>query len=276
MAGNGLRQPVHAGDVAALVRQLAAGVGSGHESPVETLALGAARRYAFRLSGVRAPNRLERRNRRKAGANAGLADRTGASAGPSLRPVARRPPRPWSRASASTLWSTTLSRANSWAGIHDRSDHEAIDLRTGPGADLGLPYAHARPTSYLEMPSVPNDSKALYEQVTAVLEDDRFRAAIQRALGLSTPVPENLEFKVPEGDQMLAHSLAHHGNAAIALSQYFNIAIQQFNCFRQIAEHGFADPPEKLQVLDFACGYGRLLRFLTAWLPLGNVHGAEI
>lgn len=130
--------------------------------------------------------------------------------------------------------------------------------------------------SYLETPFVPNDSKALNEQVVTVLEDDRFRASVQRALGLSNPAAGRLAFKVPEGDQMLAHSLAHHRDAAIALSQYFNISIQQFNCFRQIAEHGFADPPEKLQVLDFACGYGRLLRFLAAWLPIRNVRGAEI
>jgi len=40
IAGNGLRQPVHADDLAALVRQLAAGSGSERGSPVETLSLG--------------------------------------------------------------------------------------------------------------------------------------------------------------------------------------------------------------------------------------------
>lgn len=120
------------------------------------------------------------------------------------------------------------------------------------------------------------DSNALNEQVAVVLNDARFRAAVQRAHGISSPAAGGLEFKVPEGDQMLAHSLAHHRDAAIALSQYFNISIQQFNCFRQIAEHGFVDLPQNLQVLDFACGYGRLLRFLAAWLPILNIRGAEI
>ena len=123
---------------------------------------------------------------------------------------------------------------------------------------------------------MPNDSQKLNKQVAELLEDDRFRAAVRRTLGLSDHITEGLEFKVPAGDQMLAHSLAHHRDAAVALSQYFNISIQQFNCFRQIAESGFDDPPEKLRVLDFACGYGRLLRFMAAWLPQRNIRGAEI
>lgn len=120
------------------------------------------------------------------------------------------------------------------------------------------------------------DTRTLNTQVDELLDDPRFRAAVQRALGLSEHIADGLRFAVPEGDQMLAHSLAHHRNAAIALSQYFNISIQQFNCFRQIAEWAFDDPPENLRVLDFACGYGRLLRFLVAWLPKNNIHGAEI
>lgn len=109
-----------------------------------------------------------------------------------------------------------------------------------------------------------------------MLESQLFRSAVARALGPGNRIAEKLEFRVPSADQMLAHSLAHHGDAAIALSQYFNISIQQYNCFRQIAETAFERPPEKLRILDFACGYGRLLRFLAAWLPGQNLLGAEI
>lgn len=127
----------------------------------------------------------------------------------------------------------------------------------------------------MEPSPVPTDSPALNEQVAELLADERFRGAVRRTLGLSKDVTDRLEFRVHENDQMLAHSLAHHQDAAIALSQYFNISIQQFNCFRQVAESGFENP-ENLQVLDFACGYGRLLRFLAAWLPRANIRGAEI
>lgn len=122
---------------------------------------------------------------------------------------------------------------------------------------------------------MPADSPTLNGQVADLLGDERFRDAVRRTLGLSSDVADSLEFAVHENDQMLAHSLAHHRDAAIALSQYFNISIQQFNCFRQVAESGF-DNPENLQILDFACGYGRLLRFLAAWLPKSNIRGAEI
>lgn len=122
---------------------------------------------------------------------------------------------------------------------------------------------------------MPADPPALNAQVAELLGDDRFRGAVRRALGLPDDVADRLEFRVHENDQMLAHSLAHHRDAAIALSQYFNISIQQFNCFRQVAESGFENP-ENLQILDFACGYGRLLRFLAAWLPKHNIRGAEI
>jgi len=119
-------------------------------------------------------------------------------------------------------------------------------------------------------------SQELDHQVAALLGDARFRAAVRRALNLPDRVTDNLVFEVPGEDQMLAHSLAHHRDAALALSQYFSISIQQFNCFRQIAEGGFEGRPENLRVLDFACGYGRLLRFMAAWLPKNNLHGAEI
>jgi len=122
---------------------------------------------------------------------------------------------------------------------------------------------------------MPTDSPALNKQVAEILGDDRFRDAVKRAVGLSSDFADRLEFRIHANDQMLTHSLVHHQDAAIALSQYYNISIQQFNCFRQIAESGF-EHPENLQILDFACGYGRLLRFLVAWLPNHNIRGAEI
>ena len=64
-------------------------------------------------------------------------------------------------------------------------------------------------------------------------------------------------------DQMLAHSLLHHGRADLALSQYFAISLQQQRLLGDIIDaqgHRTTD----LTLLDFACGYGRLLRLSSS------------
>jgi len=75
--------------------------------------------------------------------------------------------------------------------------------------------------------------------------------------------------------QMLAHSLRAHGDANLAVSQYFAVALQQYHVVRQLIERLF-DRPGEIDFLDFACGYGRLLRFLVHMLPGGRIHAAEI
>jgi len=75
--------------------------------------------------------------------------------------------------------------------------------------------------------------------------------------------------------QMLAHSLRTHGDANRAVSQYFAVALQQYQVVRQLLQRLF-DRPQSVELLDFACGYGRLLRFLVHSLPGENIHAAEI
>lgn len=65
------------------------------------------------------------------------------------------------------------------------------------------------------------------------------------------------------GDQMLLHSLRQHRDAGAAFAQYFNIALQQHAAARQLMRGAFGDDTGDVDVLDFACGYGRLLRFLS-------------
>jgi SAM-dependent methyltransferase len=65
------------------------------------------------------------------------------------------------------------------------------------------------------------------------------------------------------GDQMLLHSLRQHRDAGAAFSQYFNIALQQHAAARQLMRAAFGAGAGDVDVLDFACGYGRLLRFLS-------------
>jgi SAM-dependent methyltransferase len=65
------------------------------------------------------------------------------------------------------------------------------------------------------------------------------------------------------GDQMLLHSLRQHRDAGAAFAQYFNVALQQHAAARQLMRAAFAADAGDVDVLDFACGYGRLLRFLS-------------
>jgi SAM-dependent methyltransferase len=61
---------------------------------------------------------------------------------------------------------------------------------------------------------------------------------------------------------MLLHSLRHHRDAGAAVSQYFNVALQQHFAARQVLDALFPLGPAPVDVLDFACGFGRLIRFL--------------
>jgi len=75
--------------------------------------------------------------------------------------------------------------------------------------------------------------------------------------------------------QMLEFSLRHHQDAALSVSQYFAVALQQYHIMRQISRRVFGEN-DNLRVLDFACGYGRLLRFLIHSLPPEQIWASDI
>src|SRR4051812_31135451 len=68
---------------------------------------------------------------------------------------------------------------------------------------------------------------------------------------------------IQSGDQMLLHSLKQHCDAGAAFAQCFNIALQQRAAARQLMRAAFGAGAGDIDVLDFACGYGRLLRVLS-------------
>jgi SAM-dependent methyltransferase len=106
-------------------------------------------------------------------------------------------------------------------------------------------------------------SAALFAEVTAMCAEPRCkRIVLGHAADLAALPPARMNGTIHPRDQMLLHSLAQHRDAGAAFSQYFGVALQQYDAARQImrAMFGAADDP---QVLDFACGYGRLLRFLS-------------
>src|ERR1700687_2139987 len=85
-----------------------------------------------------------------------------------------------------------------------------------------------------------------------------------------------LNTRIHSDDPMLWHSLRHHQEANRSVSQYFNVALQQHNALQQVLRSFFASDLESRTILDFACGHGRNLRFLTLAAPAGRVWGCDI
>lgn len=86
---------------------------------------------------------------------------------------------------------------------------------------------------------------------------------------------QDLSTEIHAGCQMLEFSLRHHQDAALSVSQYFGVALQQYQTVRQIIDCVFGRQQE-LTMLDFACGYGRLLRFLVHSMDRQRIWAAEI
>jgi SAM-dependent methyltransferase len=87
---------------------------------------------------------------------------------------------------------------------------------------------------------------------------------------------DRLNTDIHPRDQMLLHSLQHHRDADIALSQYFNISLQQHAAAMQVFRSFFDSADRSVSVLDFACGYGRLLRLLRLSLPTEQLWASEV
>lgn len=119
---------------------------------------------------------------------------------------------------------------------------------------------------------------SLLEQSRAVCASTEFKTAVLACC------PElrgkidagDLNTTIHSNDQMFTHSLQQHQDAGAAQSQYFNISLQQFNAMRQIQQHFFGSNNDDISVLDFACGYGRLLRFLSLAVPRENLFASEL
>ena len=118
----------------------------------------------------------------------------------------------------------------------------------------------------------------LLERVHAMCADPFFRDVVRRHCGYLPKelTADALNLTIHPDDQMLLHSLRHHSDANAAFSQYFNVAMQQYHAFQQVLHGLFPGETDRVQVLDFACGYGRLLRFLSLSLPRSNLWAAEI
>lgn len=120
--------------------------------------------------------------------------------------------------------------------------------------------------------------EALVGSANRKAADERFRASVWRHCAHRlTGVPiERMRSAIQPADQMLRHSLAHFREENRSLSQYYNVALQQYNSAWQLLRYFHPDPARPLEVLDFACGYGRLLRFLSLSVAPATLWAAEI
>ena len=118
---------------------------------------------------------------------------------------------------------------------------------------------------------------ALVVSANKIAQDERFRETVWRhcAYRSHDETIARLKTGIHYNDQMLRHSLKHFHAENPSLSQYFNVALQQHNAVQQILRALF-DHPKQIDVLDFACGYGRLLRFLRLSIPPERIWAAEI
>ena len=122
-----------------------------------------------------------------------------------------------------------------------------------------------------------NDARLL-RQARLLCDDPYFRGVVWghgAHLGDAAQAAR-FDASIHAGDQMLLHSLKHHRDANASFSQYFNVALQQHDAAQQVLRALFPGKSQDVSVLDFACGYGRLLRFLSLGLPRVNLHGAEV
>ena len=120
--------------------------------------------------------------------------------------------------------------------------------------------------------------QSLLDELNAMCGDDRCRRIVLDHCPGIDPAAATGAFnaRIHPRDQMLLHSLRHHRDAGAAFSQYFGIALQQYGSARQIMQILFGGAAGDIDVLDFACGYGRLLRFLGLAMPSSRIWASEL
>jgi len=119
---------------------------------------------------------------------------------------------------------------------------------------------------------------ALLADIDAMTADAGFRrVVVDHARSVDANVDASrFRAAIHPRDPMLLHSLAEHRDAGAALSQYFQIALQQHAAAMQILHAAFGDDLASIDALDFACGHGRLLRFLSLSLPPDHIYASDL
>ncbi len=131
---------------------------------------------------------------------------------------------------------------------------------------------------FLEQGRMTQAGSALPAEIDAMTADAGFRRVVlEHARSVDARLDASrFSAAIHADDPMLLHSLAEHRDAGAALSQYFQIALQQHAAAMQILRAAFDDGLASIDALDFACGHGRLLRFLSLSLPPEHIYASDL
>ena len=144
-------------------------------------------------------------------------------------------------------------------------------------------WLHARvpalaPDDQFLMSPADHSPDPLRAEADALCMDPRWSGLLRRHWPgfFENPGRRPLSTRIHPRDQMLQHSINHHRDANAAVSQYFNVALQQHFAARQILDALFVPADDPVEVLDFACGFGRLIRFLSSGDRQVHIAACEI
>jgi SAM-dependent methyltransferase len=115
----------------------------------------------------------------------------------------------------------------------------------------------------------------LADQARFQLRHPELARTLHEQLGVSGSSDPMVDTRIHPSCQMLAHSLRAHQDASMAVSQYFGIALQQYHTAAEVIRRLERSCPVP-RILDFACGYGRLLNLLVHKVPSERIWASEI
>jgi SAM-dependent methyltransferase len=88
--------------------------------------------------------------------------------------------------------------------------------------------------------------------------------------------PKSINTAIHPSDQMLTYSIRILENVNQSVSQYFCVALQQYRATQRLLDLAFPQGLDDKLILDFACGYGRALRFLVQTYPAQQIWASDI
>jgi len=118
-------------------------------------------------------------------------------------------------------------------------------------------------------------SPELAEQARRQLRHPELARTLHEQLGVTATARPVVGTELHPACQMLAHSLRAHQDASLSVSQYFGIALQQYHTAAEVIRRLERSCPNP-RILDFACGYGRLLNLLVHNVPPERIWASEI
>lgn len=119
--------------------------------------------------------------------------------------------------------------------------------------------------------------KSLLLQAHEILNDARVGETLSAQCGRGVDgESKSVNTSIHPEDQMLTHSIRILENVNQSVSQYFCVALQQYRAMQGTLELAFPQGLEDKLILDFACGYGRALRFLVQSYPTSQIWASDI